>query len=37
MKKSAKEKRARGELSNRIPPFIFEGEIPDPKYLASQI
>ena len=23
-------KRVRGELSNRIPPFIFEGEIPDP-------
>ena len=30
MKKSER-KRVRGELSNRIPPFIFEGEIPDPK------
>ena len=29
--KITERKRVRGELSNRIPPFIFEGEIPDPK------
>ncbi len=29
-KKITERKRVRGELSNRIPPFIFEGKIPDP-------
>ena len=28
--KISERKRVRGELSNRIPPFIFEGKIPDP-------
>ena len=30
-KKISERKRVREELSNRIPPFIFESEIPDPK------